>query len=74
MLNRETRFLEVNGALDIRDRIGDDRVAECSMVDLLKPSNAAVCDGLAKRGRRRAERPLSGWIRAGLESYIDSDK
>jgi len=33
-----------------------------------------VCDGLAERGRRRAERPLSGWIRVGLESYIDSDK
>ena len=30
-------------------------------------------DGLAERGRRRAEEPLLGWNRAGLESYIDSD-
>jgi len=42
--------------------------------DLLEPYALTICDGLAERGRRRAERPLLGWIRVGLESYIDSDQ
>src|SRR5713226_9074314 len=29
--------------------------------------------GLAERGPRRAEGPLSGWNKFGPESYIDSD-
>jgi hypothetical protein len=42
-----------------------------SRTGLLKPYVLTICVGRAKRGRRRAKRPLSGWIRARLESYID---
>ena len=40
---------------------------------LLKPLLVDFNDGQAERGRRRAEEPLFRRIRAGLESYIDSD-
>ena len=33
----------------------------------------SYCVGLAERGPRRAEGPLSGWNKFGLESFIDSD-
>ncbi len=56
------------------DRFGANRLAtRLCHEGLLKPCDRTNVVGLAERGQRREKGPLSGLIKPGLDSYIDSD-
>src|SRR5580698_5273504 len=40
----------------------------------LKPCGQMICIGLAERGQRRVEGPLSSRIKVGLDSFVDPDR
>lgn len=40
---------------------------------LVRPCRLNVGVGLAESGQRRVEEPLLGWIKFGLDSYVDPD-
>src|SRR5580704_8209450 len=67
--DRELRLRNRGGADAIR--MAPDWLARRLSIRTSSGLRSELYAGLAERGQRRAEGPPSGWIKFGLDSYID---